>query len=79
VHWIRTCAQVADFADYCQFGAISVDSGHAVVDGAACMGCGVCISKCSQDAFSLVRDPTRGEPLEIQKLMASAERAASQF
>jgi len=26
----------------------------------------------AQDALSLVRDPTRGEPLEMRKLIASA-------
>jgi len=36
------------------------------------MGCGICVSKCAQDALSLVRDPTRGEPLEMRELIASA-------
>jgi ferredoxin len=70
------CASCGLCADYCQFKAISVDSGHAVVDVAACMGCGVCVSKCMQEAISLLRDPSKGEPLEIQKLMAAAGQAA---
>jgi Pyruvate/2-oxoacid:ferredoxin oxidoreductase delta subunit len=59
-------------ADYCQFAAISVDDGFARVDAATCMGCGVCISKCPQEAISLQRDPAKGEPLELQKLIAHA-------
>jgi NAD-dependent dihydropyrimidine dehydrogenase PreA subunit len=43
-----------------------------VVSSAECMGCGACIGKCPQEALSLVRDPSRGEPLEIHQLAASA-------
>ncbi len=70
------CGACGLCVEYCQFGAISLDNGYAAVDAATCMGCGVCVSKCPQEAFSLVLDPSRGEPLEIQKLMDSAERAA---
>jgi ferredoxin len=42
------------------------------IDAAACMGCGVCVVHCPQDAISLVREPAPGEPLEIQKLIAQA-------
>ncbi|MBN1640820.1 MAG: 4Fe-4S binding protein [Anaerolineae bacterium] len=56
-------------AEYCQFGAISVPDGRAVVDVAACMGCGVCVAKCEQGAMALVREPSKGEPLEIETLV----------
>ena len=59
-------------AEFCQFGALSVSDGVAVVDEALCMGCGVCVSRCGEGALSLVRDPSKGEPLEIHELMASA-------
>jgi heterodisulfide reductase subunit A-like polyferredoxin len=58
--------------NYCQFVAISVDDGFARIDASACMGCGVCIAQCPQEAISLRRDPAKGEPLEIQKLIARA-------
>ncbi len=58
----------------CQFAAISVDDGFARIDAAACMGCGVCVAHCSQEAIDLVRDLTKGEPLEIQKLIAHASQ-----
>ena len=66
------CAACGTCADYCQFAAISLDDGFAHIDAAACMGCGVCVSQCPQEAISLSRDPARGEPLEIQKLIADA-------
>ncbi|MFQ6101230.1 MAG: 4Fe-4S binding protein [Anaerolineae bacterium] len=69
------CVSCGVCVDYCQFGALSGEDGHAVVDTAACMGCGVCVSKCAQGAFVLVRDPARGEPLEIGKLVGSVNSA----
>jgi heterodisulfide reductase subunit A-like polyferredoxin len=64
------CAGCGDYADLCQFAAISVDDGFAGIDVAACMGCGVCVAHCPQEAIDLVRDPAKGEPLEIEKLIA---------
>jgi ferredoxin len=70
------CAGCGTCADVCQFAAISVDEGLARVDGSSYMGCGVCVAHCPQEAISLVRDSAKGEPLEIQKLIASAAQAA---
>ena len=58
----------------CQFGAVTVAPGDGLarVDADLCMGCGVCVNHCPQDGMSLVRDPSRGEPLEIHKLMEMA-------
>lgn len=70
------CAGCGECADVCQFAAISVDDGFARIDAAACMGCGVCGAHCPQEALSLMRDVAKGEPLEIQKLIAEAVLAA---
>jgi ferredoxin len=70
------CAACGLCADYCQFAAISVDDGFAHIDASACMGCGVCVSRCPQEAISLQRDPAKGEPLEIQKLIAHVAESA---
>ena len=67
--WCIGCGTCSEF---CQFEAISVSNGTAAVDATLCMGCGVCVSKCEEGALSLVRDPSKSEPLEIQELMASA-------
>ena len=64
------CAACGSCADACQFAAISVDDGFARIDASACMGCGVCVSRCPQEAIDLIREPAKGEPLEIQKLIA---------
>ena len=70
------CAACGECAAMCQFAAISVDDGLARIDAAVCMGCGVCVAHCPQDAIELVREPAKGEPLEIQKLMAEAAATA---
>jgi ferredoxin len=73
---VDLCASCGICAGFCQFGAISVDDGYAKVDDAVCMGCGVCVSKCTQDALSLAREPSRGEPLEIRRLIANVGQGA---
>jgi ferredoxin len=70
------CAGCGECAAMCQFAAISVDDGFARIDAAACMGCGVCVAHCPQEAIDLVREPAKGEPLEIQKLISRAARSA---
>jgi heterodisulfide reductase subunit A-like polyferredoxin len=70
------CAGCCTCADSCPFEAIAMDNGYAVVDYESCMGCGVCVSQCPKEAVSLLRDPAKGEPLEIQKLIARAAEAA---
>jgi ferredoxin len=62
------CVGCGVCADSCQFDALSMGDGVATVDAVACMGCGVCVSHCGYGALSLVRDPAKGEPLEISDL-----------
>jgi ferredoxin len=63
---VEQCVGCGICVEYCQFGALSLNGGHVIVDTAACMGCGACVTKCTRQALSLVRDPAKGEPLEIQ-------------
>jgi ferredoxin len=58
-------------AESCQFRALSVDGDVAIVDDDGCMGCGVCVSRCPQGALSLLRAPSKGEPLEIRDLVSA--------
>jgi ferredoxin len=67
---VRLCVACGICVDTCQFGALSLSDGSVEVDDGACMGCGVCISKCAQGALSLVRDVTKGEPLDVRALSA---------
>jgi ferredoxin len=63
------CINCGTCHESCQFDALSEDGYVMVVDVEKCMGCGVCVTKCDQDAIALVRDPLRGEPLEIMSLL----------
>ncbi len=63
------CMGCGECVDACQFGALSVRSGRAVVAYDACMGCGVCSARCPNGAVSLERDPVKGEPLDIRALV----------
>jgi Pyruvate/2-oxoacid:ferredoxin oxidoreductase delta subunit len=64
------CIACGDCSEYCQFSAIHVNNGYAMVDQQKCMGCGLCATHCEQEAITLYHDPSRGEPLEIQKLVS---------
>jgi MinD superfamily P-loop ATPase len=67
------CAVCGTFVGFCQFGALALNGGGTMgVDEAACMGCGVCVSRCANEAIALRREPAKGEPLEIQRLIAEA-------
>ncbi len=59
------CVGCGACAEACPFGALALAGGVATVDPAACMGCGVCTSRCPQGALALVREPAKGEPLEV--------------
>ena len=56
---------------FCQFKALRKKDDAIVIDEKLCLGCGVCVAKCKQNARWLERDPSRGKPLEINKLAKS--------
>lgn len=58
--------------DVCHFSAITMDEAEAeaVIDFDKCMGCGVCQDVCPVEAISLRREPSKGEPLDIEELRA---------
>jgi heterodisulfide reductase subunit A-like polyferredoxin len=58
--------------DTCQFFAIQILEGKAVVDENACYGCGVCVDQCEFGAAELVRSMEKGVPLEIRSLLETA-------
>ena len=63
------CISCDTCADYCQFGALEMGDIFMQVNYEKCMGCGVCVDKCDQGAIALVRDESKGVPLEICTLM----------
>jgi ferredoxin len=67
------CTGCGACAEICPFNALSFESGEPYVDEALCMGCGVCTSACETEALGLVRDPARGEPLEVVELLRVSE------
>jgi Pyruvate/2-oxoacid:ferredoxin oxidoreductase delta subunit len=66
------CVSCGTCEKYCQFHAVAMVDGVKTIDQVKCMGCGVCVSKCVRNAVSLKNDPSRGVPLEIEELMATA-------
>jgi ferredoxin len=63
------CTGCGTCGSVCFFGAATLSGPRATVDPARCMGCGICASHCPADAISLVREPKRGHPLEIDELI----------
>jgi ferredoxin len=70
------CIVCGNCVETCSFAAMELENDQMVVDENLCMGCGVCVANCEQSALVLERDASKGEPLEIQELLAQVERAA---
>lgn len=51
------CSGCETCLDYCQFNALTMADGIAVVSDQLCMGCGVCVPFCETEAMTLVRRP----------------------
>lgn len=66
------CIACGTCTEVCQFAAISLGDFAAEVDRPNCMGCGVCVEHCTEGALQLIRQPGRGEPLEICELVPQA-------
>ena len=69
------CNGCGECLEYCHFKAISLDGDgqKAVINAVKCMGCGVCEDICPVGAVTLERDPSRGEPLDIEQLVSKAK------
>jgi len=65
----QACIGCGQCARICPFHALSLEDRSVSVDEERCLGCGVCLAQCPAQALSLVRDPSRGEPLEIETLL----------
>ena len=73
------CRNCGICVEYCQFNALKDNGNFIAPEPSLCMGCGVCVNKCSFNALELVRDETKGEPLEIISLMERASQMNAQL
>ena len=58
----------------CRFNALTLGDQVAVVDKAKCMGCGVCEDACPIGAIKLIRDVSKGEPLDLDELKSGSRK-----
>jgi ferredoxin len=68
------CNDCGACVDACHFDAITVDeeTERCSVDKDKCMGCGVCEDVCLPGAITLRREPSKGDPLDLEELLAAA-------
>jgi len=66
------CEGCGSCVEYCQFLAIEMNDEKAWINPEACFGCGVCVDICQNSAITTARDPAKGIPLEINKLIEGA-------
>lgn len=71
------CKGCGRCAAICPFGALRVEEAGLRIDETRCMGCGVCVEVCRNRAISLISDPTRGDPLNIRRLLGGASEKNS--
>ena len=66
VHDPMKCKTCKKCSNVCIFKAITfaVDD-KRIYDKVVCMGCGLCVEKCEQKALSLIRDISKGDPLDL--------------
>ena len=65
------CTACAACADVCPFDAVEVN-GRANIKWDACMGCGVCVARCPNEAMTLERDERKGVPLDVRLIARGA-------
>ncbi len=75
------CIGCGECGKYCQFDAIEMisfsDNGkekkRCNVIAERCFGCGICERKCKKENISLILDPEKGIPLNIEDLVQTSE------
>lgn len=64
----RACTACGTCAGICFFDAVGMRESCSTQDNALCVGCGLCVEHCLQNARRLVRDSRLPEPLDIDAL-----------
>jgi ferredoxin len=75
------CTGCGECVKCCQFDAIDeihfTDNGKTRkkirIDDERCFGCGICVPKCRKENISLIRDPEKGVPLDIEELVRAED------
>jgi ferredoxin len=64
------CTGCGECISACNFNALSIndDDSVAVVDSKKCMGCGICEGVCPAGVITLEREPSKGDPLDIDEM-----------
>ena len=74
IHDASKCRSCKKCGEICMFNAITFSPDNVrIYNYAACMGCGLCTEKCKQQALSLVRDQSKGDPLDVDFLRETLE------
>lgn len=66
------CQGCGSCVEMCPFDALSLVDEKAVVDADKCMGCGRCEAVCVNNAVIIKPDPSKGEPLDMDVLLAQS-------
>jgi Fe-S-cluster-containing hydrogenase component 2 len=59
------CTECRTCGEACPFAAIARDADDWRYDRATCLGCGLCVERCPEGALSLVLDPAKPRPLDV--------------
>ncbi len=69
----EVCSGCGNCVETCNFDCMAMDDDeHPAIDLTKCMGCGACEGVCPEGAISLRLDPSKGEPLDLEKLKAES-------
>lgn len=55
----KACLGFGDCVKVCEYGAIKIENGIAVIDRNKCVGCGLCAKECPNDLIEIVPDKMR--------------------
>lgn len=64
------CGLCEECAKVCHFGAIRIEEGAWSLDRGRCVGCGLCVEHCTENALSLFIDPGKPLPLDVDLVRA---------
>lgn len=64
----EACTACGKCEEVCAFGAITSEAGGVIIDSEKCFGCGVCANLCPNGAVTMVLEPDKGVPFDVEAL-----------